>query len=328
MPSFFTHYLCGDTMLGLLNDNAVSEKLLKYRQVFNLGTQGPDILFYYRVWPWTNSQGFEEIGEKMHSENVSAFFSSAIKYISTQDGDEKDLLTAYLCGYACHYSLDLNTHPYIFYRTGFVCRGEQPNSQYSCNHRNFETAVDVLTLDRLLGAKPFRMKAPDLLRVSSEEALSIGRMLEYVLGNVYVEIVSAKQVSTAISDMVAAVAILRSRSGFRKSILSFIEKSLHHYPLISSMIHPPAITDGRDYLNLSHKPWLLPWNRAKQSTASFPEMFDHAALEAGNICEALLGCLSNPENTSATLELIGNRSFLTGIDCTINTEFKYYELDL
>jgi len=54
MPSLFAHYLCGKKTLELLK-NDYRQKLCLYSQVFNLGTQRPDILFYTKkTWslPW------------------------------------------------------------------------------------------------------------------------------------------------------------------------------------------------------------------------------------------------------------------------------------
>lgn len=324
MPGLFTHYLCGSRMLELLENQTLRDVVIRYRQVFNLGTQGPDIFFYYRVWPWTNSHGIEKIGERMHGKKVSAFFTSAVQYIMNREGRDKNVLTAYLCGYLCHYSLDLHTHPYIFYKTGFVRPGEAPTSKYTCYHRMFETAVDVIMLDRVLAVKPIEVKAHELIRVSGKEAQTIGKMYEFILQNTYGVKVSAGQVSEAIRDMVTVQAVLRDRSGLKKKLLSWFEKSRGNFPLMASMIYPSAIIDGLDYLNLDHRPWFFPWDRSVKHTSSFPEMFEHSAQEAKEMGEALFHCLSGTGDIRNALERIGNRSFSTGIDCNRDVQFKYF----
>lgn len=323
MPSIFTHYLCGNAVIDLLG-NQKQQLILQYRQSFNLGTQGPDIFFYYRVCPWGKSEKIPGIGEMMHEENVRSFFLASLDYIFTQKDRQKDLLAAYLCGYICHYILDFNTHPYIFYKTGFIRRGELPTSKYTCNHRNFETALDVLMLDKMIKEKPYSMNAPKLIKVSKEDIFSIAEMLESIFERVYSIKISSSRITTAIKNMVGVQSLLRSRTGLRKKCLCAVEKRFGLSPLISSMIHTPTITDGLDYLNTAEKPWFLPWDQSKQSTASFSQMFNISVQEAGTICTTLLDSLDNTEDIAYTLELIGNRSFYSGLDCTHKVEFKYY----
>ncbi|MFP4697349.1 MAG: zinc dependent phospholipase C family protein [Eubacteriales bacterium] len=342
MPNVFTHYLCGNTTIESLNTKRKStihsvelkdfnylnhslNNLEKYRQVFNLGTQGPDILFYYHIWPWKRRDGVNKIGKKMHSKNVNAFFNNALKYITNQKGSVRDLLTAYLCGYACHYSLDSNTHPYIFYKTGFVRQNEKPTYKFSCYHRSFETAIDVLMLDYLMGIKPYEIKVPELIKVTKIESLIIGKMLEQILKDVYDEDVRAKQISTAIIDMVSAQRSLRSRTGLKKILLGQLEKSLGNYQLISSMIHPPNLKENLDYLNLSQNPWALPWDITKKRTDSFIEMFNNSVQESIKFMEAIFQYISNIKDSDYTLKIIGNKSFSSGLDCNKNIKFKYYD---
>ncbi len=134
MPALHTHYICGDTMLRLIDDAQIRNSILNHRNVFKLGTQGPDLFFYYGAWPWAKNNGMSKFGERMHEEKTGEFISEALKYVISSDSTEKGVLTAYLCGYLCHYVLDSHTHPYIFYKTGFVRKNEAYTSKYTCYH--------------------------------------------------------------------------------------------------------------------------------------------------------------------------------------------------
>lgn len=325
MPSLLTHYLLGDKTLEKLDNQDLKDLIFKYRQVFNLGTQGPDILFYYRVWPWTNSNGIEKVGEKMHVEKINASFHSAIEFILNCESNQRNLLIAYMCGYICHHTLDLHTHPYIFYKTGFVREGDIPTSKYNSYHRMFETVVDVLMLDRLLHKKPSDIQAHKLIAVGRNEAKSLGEMYEYILLNTYGLKVTSSHVSQAIFDMIRVQSILRDSKGIKKNVLFSIEKSLGLFPLISSMIHPLTITDELDYLNLSHNTWCLPWDNTTKLNTSFTEMFDIAVDEAKELSETLYKCFTGTLSINAALERLGNRSFSTGVDCDLGVEFKYFD---
>ncbi|MCR4441497.1 MAG: zinc dependent phospholipase C family protein [Peptococcaceae bacterium] len=325
MPGFITHYLCGHQVLQNLKDEPLRELIAGNRQVFNLGTQGPDIFFYYRAWPWTANRGLNKTGDMLHLEKVNAFFANAVSYIMQQNGRERELLTAYLCGYACHYSLDCHAHPYVYYRTGFARPGENPDARHVCRHRLFETAADVLMLERLLAQKPADLKVHNLISLNTGEAQSIGRLYRVALQNTYGIRVSAEQVSRAARDMATAQAALRDRTGLKRPLLIFVEKLLGRPPLISSMVYPTSIDSELDCLNLQRRPWRLPWDNSTPFTLSFPEMFLAAALEAEELCLALYRCLHLGDSPVPALNRIGNRSLVTGADCGLDLVFTHYE---
>lgn len=325
MPALITHYLCGDAMLKLIENENFKNTILKYRNVFNLGTQGPDIFFYCGAWPWVKSRGIEKLGNRMHGEKTGEFIWEALKYTVESDEASKSILTAYMCGYLCHYTLDCYTHPYIFYKTGFVRKGEEYISKYTCYHHMFETALDVLMLRYELGKKPSGFNASLQIRISKQAAAVIGEMYSKVLGKVYAADISAELVCRAITDMAEITAVLRDITGIKKKLLSRLEKSLGKQPMFSSMIMPLEVKDGLDYLNSSHSVWHLPWDNSHELTSSFIENFEAAAAESKQAAEAVLLCITAGNALESVISLIGNRSFSTGKDCSLELEFKYFD---
>lgn len=324
MPGIFTHFLCGDVVLRQLNDTPAAKLLEKHRQAFNLGTQGPDILFYHGAWPWAKDEGMNKIGDQLHEHGSGIFFRQALHYIDNFEGEKRDILTAYLCGFTCHYCLDLHAHPYIFYSTGFVRPGEAETKKYEYYHREFETTLDVLMLKRQQDIAPADFHAADLIAVSAGEADSISKMYETVLPvSLGIEI-DARQLSKAISDMVGITRVLHDRTGLKKKLLAAVEKRLGKYPLLSSMIHPLSVTDDLDYLNLKHGEWCLPWDDSTCFNTSLIDMFDAAVAEACTLCTAVYDCSRHGMAVDDAVLLLGNRSFSSGIDCEENAEFKYY----
>ncbi|MGE5631628.1 MAG: zinc dependent phospholipase C family protein [Caulobacteraceae bacterium] len=325
MPALLTHCLCGSNMLKRLEDGPGKDIILKHIKVFNLGTQGPDIMFFHAQWPWEKKRGLGEVGNTMHEKKTGEFFSSAFDYVINADPIEKELLTVYMCGYACHYSLDCHAHPYIFYKSGFLKKNGEFTLKYSLYHRMFETALDVLTLSQLTGKKPADVKPAEYIKVSPQDALVIGRMYETVLKKVYDIDINSEEVSRAISDMTGITAALHDKSGIKKKLLSYIEKSIGKLPLMSSMILPGEIDDGIDYLNLSHAPWYLPWDKSAKYTSSFLEMFEAAIIESKKMCNEIFKGIIQKNEVKDILKIMGNLSFSTGVDCNSDTEFKYYD---
>lgn len=325
MPALLTHYLCGNAALKLIDKDYFKDTLLRHRNVFNLGTQGPDIFFYYGAWPWKKSEGIPKLGDRMHEEKTGEFILEAIKYVSESDELTKSILTAYVCGYLCHYMLDCHTHPYIFYKTGFVLAGEKYTSKYTCYHRMFETALDVLMLMRELGLKPSEFNASEQIGVSKQAAAAIGEMYSKVLSKVYEADISAELVCRAIGDIAGITAALRDKTGIKKRLLSGIEKNLEKLPMFSSMILPLEVKDGLDYLNTSHSIWHLPWDDSLELTSSFTESFETAAAESKKVIEALLLVLAGNNDYESLMPLIGSCSFSTGKACSLDLQFKYFD---
>lgn len=325
MPALLTHYLCGNAVLKLIEDENIRSSIIKHRNVFNLGTQGPDVFFYYRAWPWTNNEGIPELGNRMHEEKTGEFIWEALQYIIRSDKVHRSILTAYMCGYLCHYALDCHTHPYIFYRTGFVRRGEENTSKYTCYHRMFETALDVLMLKRELNKKPSGFKSYKQIQIQKEAAADIGDMYSKILKKVYSVDLSAELVCRAVADIAEIAAVLRDKTSMKKMLLSRLEKSLGKQPMFSSMILPLEINDDLDYLNTSHFTWHLPWDNSAALTSSFTEGFEAAAAESKKLVETIPLLLSGKIDLENVMALIGNRSFSTGEDCSLNLEFKYFD---
>lgn len=325
MPSLLTHYLCGNETLKVLQNEDLINIIVKYRQVFNIGTQGPDILFYYKVWPWLDSVGINKLGERMHIEKVNDFFLHAVEYIKSSEGDEKQLLTAYLCGYLCHYGLDYNTHPYIIYKSGFSGPNGRPALKYSYYHRMLETAFDVLMAEMMMSKKPYDARPYKLISVGRREANIIGKMYDSVLNNTFNMKFLSGFAERAIMDMITARRIMQDRWGVKRKIAISIEKSRRKYPYMAVMLLPPRIKDGRDYLNLEHRVWYYPWDKSTKNTSSFVELFEDAVKEAQRMCGALVKCLSGEMDNKTLLDAIGNKSFSTGIDCSSEVKFVHYD---
>ena len=62
MPASYTHQCFGDDLLRYMNSD--HKTLIKqYKNLFNLGLQGPDLLFYYHP---LKKNRVQDIGIKMH----------------------------------------------------------------------------------------------------------------------------------------------------------------------------------------------------------------------------------------------------------------------
>lgn len=325
MPALVTHYLCGNAVLKLIKDENIKDTILHNRNVFNLGTQGPDIFFYYGAWPRAKKKGIPKLGNRIHEEKTGEFFLEALKYINGSDESSKSILATYMFGYICHYVLDCRIHPYVFYKAGFVRKGEEYSAKYTCYHRKLESTMDVLMLKHELDKNPPDIIASDMIEISREAASVISEMYSKVLMKVYKIDMESELVYQSIADMTRVAAVLRDTTGIKKRLISIIEKSLGKPPLFSNMIMPLEVKDGLDYLNNSHSVWHLPWDSSKDLTSSVVENFMISLLESKDIVEAAVFYFAGKTDLESLMLLIGNRSFTTGEDCNLDLEFKYYD---
>jgi len=322
MPSLITHYLCGDKWLNQLNEDTVKSLITKYRQVFNVGTQGPDILFYYRIWPWYKTKGIDKIGSKMHSEKVSEVFQEGLKYINTTK-ENRGLLTAYLLGYACHYALDSSTHPYIYYMTGFA-KEKDFKGQYSCYHSKFEKAIDLHMLEMEQRLQHTDIKVAGFIRLNRHEALVIGNMYSIVLAKVFNISITPKQVATAISDMRNIYSFLEDRRGKKMKLFNWLEQKLNYNSYITSNMYTHKLNKDFDYLNHQELPWQLPWDNTSVRNDSFYQLYNNAIAETNRLSQGIVNYLEGINSLEVTMKIIGNKSFSTGVDCNTEIEMKYH----
>lgn len=113
MPALYAHLRFGEEVSKTLPE-AYTRLIAQYPEAFALGTQGPDILFYHQPM---KANEIRKLGTHLHTLSGEEFFLLQGEKLlqSTKD----DVLTdngayaAYICGFLCHFTLDVACHPYI-----------------------------------------------------------------------------------------------------------------------------------------------------------------------------------------------------------------------
>lgn len=107
MPAFYTHAKFGKQVLAQLEPE-LREAVNRYPDLFFIGLQGPDILFYYKGYKKNHvaSTGFEQ-----HEKIGEVFFGPALEIARKSFNREASF--SYLAGFICHFTLDSQCHPYI-----------------------------------------------------------------------------------------------------------------------------------------------------------------------------------------------------------------------
>ncbi|MCL2421014.1 MAG: zinc dependent phospholipase C family protein [Defluviitaleaceae bacterium] len=310
MPGFITHYICGQAALG--NAHPDAQKMIRpYQQFYNIGTQGPDIFFYYL--PGLIKKHSRDVGVQMHKHHFGDFMSHMIDtmMLDTLPDASRALMFAYISGFLTHYAMDATAHPYVYSKTGVRKKGDKAKAiKYSVNHRKFETAIDILMLNMMSSKKPADYKLWELIQVDSGQAQIVADAMSASIRETYDRDVREKDVYKAMAYMTNITRLLQSRKGRRKRLMELMENLTFGEHLVSSLIHLQEVTDGVDYLNIMKSPWNVPGTEVK--TESFVELYHEAIKESNRMIDALWQYV-NGEISKADLALaLGNRSLSTG----------------
>ena len=126
MPTTYSHYRFGCTVYNRLPKQE-KESISQYRELYDVGLHGPDLLFYYRPF---SRNAVNQLGHQMHHWTGRDVFTRAGE-ILLQQQENKPLL-AYIYGYLCHFVLDSMCHGYI----------EQKIRESGISHSEIEAEMD------------------------------------------------------------------------------------------------------------------------------------------------------------------------------------------
>lgn len=106
MPSIAAHYYFGQEIVERVNKNSreIGELIENNKAEFDLGLQGPDLLFYYKPYIKNKITG---LGEEIHLHPGKELVDCAAKNIREE---KNGAALGYLMGLACHFILDSSLH--------------------------------------------------------------------------------------------------------------------------------------------------------------------------------------------------------------------------
>lgn len=151
MPGFTTHYLLGVKAYNDLPNNQLRRIISKYRWLYQLGLQGPD-MFFYNI-PILRHRDYRNVGSYMHENHVSAFFAVCLNHLATiESKQQREQAISYLSGYFCHYVADSICHPYVYGRIEYDIKNS--GNYYHGLHATLENDIDALLLMKYKKKKP------------------------------------------------------------------------------------------------------------------------------------------------------------------------------
>lgn len=107
MPALYAHDRFGEKVAEK-TDGELKRIIFKYYKQYEVGLQGPDILFFYRPY---HGNKVAKYGSHLHAVSALSFFEHAASVVNEYGRDSAQY--AYLLGFICHFTLDSECHPYV-----------------------------------------------------------------------------------------------------------------------------------------------------------------------------------------------------------------------
>lgn len=252
--------------------------------LFRVGAQGPDLLYFHRVFPWQPGRSYARFGLRLHTISPRRLFDTCAAVMREEPGLAA-VGQSFVAGWLCHYALDRTVHPFVLYWQG-VLQEEQPRYARRPNfyHYRIESALDTLTLRRESGRFVSDYYLPSVLPLRDDRReAAIGRFLSRVLCRLFDLPPDPGHAALAVGDMRTAMRFMNDPHRLRHCLVFRPLETAACCGHVASSLLRPAAADDWDYANHAHREWRHPEDPARSSRQSYEELFDEAAGEAAEM---------------------------------------------
>lgn len=309
MPNIITHNLFAETVYKRCRKKDIRELMETHMQLFTIGANGPDFLFFYHMKPWQLHQehALNHVGSTLHASHVNDFYESALNTISKEsDAFVKELELVYIMGHLCHWALDMTTHPYIFYRTG------NGTGTSAIMHHRFESMLDAMMLKKLKNTDIKTYRYFESCEFDDEMLKAIARIYVPAVATLLEQRIRVYDLRQALTSWRDIQKMLYDPNGKKEKLVKRLETWTHKPGVLSGYIVPAVIDERYDVMNEQKNIWMHPCDAGQFNVASFEELFEEAVQTALDAIEKLYGCVEYDAPVSRLLELLGDRAYDTG----------------
>ncbi|WP_448860774.1 zinc dependent phospholipase C family protein [Clostridium sp.] len=322
MPGFTTHYIFGMKAYNDMPFTPLKHTIAKYRWLYQLGLQGPD-MFFYNI-PILRHRDYRNVGSYMHEHKVNAFFECCLRRIGTiRSRQQQEEAISYLAGFMNHYIADSICHPYVYGRIGYQV--DTPTSMHHGMHAHLENELDAILLWKYKKKKPSEFNQTATICLNGQEIQFISHFLASCINETYYPItyrnnfqVTPAMVHRSIWALRFGCRTLSDKTGKKKFGIAQVESIFVNHPVASAKMVTDSVTDYRSSCNLNHEAWGNPWDPTRVSTASFVDLF-HETLDKCSRVYALLNSAVtdnvplDKQDLSPLLTELGNESYHSGL---------------
>lgn len=299
MPNVVTHGLMALDVYNQIESSRVKSAIKAHPKAYLLGSNGPDILFYYQALPWQNetkNKRVADVGHAMHSSKINEFYDEAFRLIHLiKDKKRQDILISFMAGHLQHWALDSLAHPFVFYRSGPL-NGKRPYDHY-----RYESMIDALMLTYVKNRRLKELKVKRLVDVSKEERRIIATFYQRLIDSVLKIQLNIEEIEGAIVTMKQSLTYLYSPNNIMFDLVSRYERRKNIPWKYSSHIVSSRIDAHFDVLNLRHDAWCNPSDPEDISTQSFIDIYNQSIDLGIQTLDFLENKLENKEGSFETI---------------------------
>ncbi|MCD8083041.1 MAG: zinc dependent phospholipase C family protein [Clostridiales bacterium] len=323
MPGFTTHYILGMKAYNDMPANQLKSVIAKYRWLYQLGLQGPDMFFYYI--PILRHRDFRNVGSYMHEHHIRDFFDTYLRHMDAiQSRQQREECLSYFCGYLNHYVGDSICHPYVYGRIGHDTA--HPTGRIHGQHAALENDIDAILLMHYKHKKPSQFNQAATICLNGMETQFISRFLSDMINETYYPItyrnnfqVTPAMVHRSILAMRFGCRTLADPKDSKRNKIAYMESLFRRSHVASQKLVTDHIRDPRMVLNLDHETWCNPWDRRQASNASFPELFRKCLAKLSDVYGILNADITDAKATSGLdhsrlLDELGSYSYHSGLE--------------
>lgn len=322
MPGFTTHYIFGMKAYNDMPFTPLKHIIAKYRWLYQLGLQGPD-MFFYNI-PILRHRDYRNVGSYMHEHKAGAFFECCLRHIGTiESRQQQEEAISYLAGFINHYIADSICHPYVYGRIGYQV--DNPTSKHHGMHAQLENDLDAILLWKYKKKKPSEFNQTATICLNGQEIQFISHFLASCINETYYPItyrnnfqITPAMVHRSIWALRFGCRTLSDKTGKKKFGIAQVESIFINHPVASAKMVTDSVTDYRNSCNLSHEPWVNPWDKSLVSTASFIDLFHETLDKCSKVYTLLNDAVADVmpldrQDLSLLLKELGSSSYHSGL---------------
>lgn len=305
MPAYSSHCIFAREMLSLVYtaaDFEINEEALM------IGTQGPDIFFFHRIFPWMPGKSQRKIGSLLHRCKPADILRH-MRYYCSSVTVNKSIAMSYTYGFILHYALDRKCHPYVYSFQERIIENNPLTNPHTA-HNIIELSMDSYLLwKRYAVADPVIFDTACTVGDTPSVLNEIGRLYEFVIPKVTGINTDASTASTAVADMKQVQSVTHDATGAKRVLINIFDAVSAPFSKnykFSAMLRPRDLKKAKKYGNIDNRQWRSPFDGSLH-TESFEDLFELAKDEA-----ALM--LTQFRDGEDTFKITKNLSFLTGVE--------------
>lgn len=322
MPASVTHAYFASDVYDTLSADIKNHLSLSRLRMFG---QSTDSFLFYRLFSFKPSHGLRKFQHTFHASKSQEFFITLIEYIRSNHLETDVDTCSFLCGFITHYVLDSTIHPFVFYKTGKFSKEKTSTYKYNSLHTFMETYLDNHLIAVREKHNPYQFPIGQYCFDLSPFSLKLNSAISYTFNQVFHIQKMDKIYFESLRDMHFSLTRFRQdRYGVKKCFYHFLDtftpKKWMRFEFIS---YHTNMNPSFDFLNFKHRIWRNPTTYSMTSRESFYDLYVKALKLSKTIIEDTFRYL-NGEDIDLP-HLYTNLSYITGLDCNLKKELKYFE---